>query len=92
MGTTLNKPLNYVNSMRIIECVGLQFTPILHNLYGAGHSANEGLAHEGPYQVEEAQFINDNRSYHFKPYLNLPTHYTPALRNHENFSYGGGAK
>ena len=21
-----------------------------------------------------------------------PTHYTPALMNHENFSYGGGAK
>ena len=25
-------------------------------------SANEGLAHEGPYQVEEAQFLNANRS------------------------------
>ena len=31
------------------------------------------------------------RSYHFKPNPNLPTHYNPALRNHENFSYGGGA-
>ena len=51
-------------------------------------SAEEGLAHEGPYQVEEAQFLNANRSYKFKPNLNLPTHYKPALRNHENFSYG----
>ena len=54
-------------------------------------SADEGLAHEGPYQVEEAQFVNRDRSYNFKPNLNLPTHYTPALKNHENFSYGGGA-
>ena len=48
---------------------------------------NEGLAHEGPYQVEEAQFVNGNISYNFKPTNSLPTHYTPALRNHENFSY-----
>ena len=54
-------------------------------------STEEGLAHEGPYQVEEAQFVNGNISYNFKPNLNLPTHYTPTLRNHENFSYGGGA-
>ena len=53
-------------------------------------SDEEGLAHEGPYQAEEAQFVNGNRSYNFKPNLNLPTHYTPTLRNHENFSYGGG--
>ena len=54
-------------------------------------SADEGLAHEGPYQVEEAQYLNANRSYTFKPNLNLPTHYTLAFRNHENFSYGRGA-
>ena len=48
-------------------------------------SVEEGLAHEGPYQVEEAQFVNGNKSYNFKPNLNLPTHYTPTLRNHENF-------
>ena len=36
--------------------------------------------------------MNEQRSYHFKPNPNLPTHYTPALRNHENFSYGGGAQ
>ena len=55
-------------------------------------SADEGLAYEGPYQVEEAQFLDANRSYNFKPNLNLPTHYTPTLRNHENFSYGCGAQ
>ena len=36
--------------------------------------------------------MNEQRAYHFKPNLNLPTHYTPSLRNHENFSYGGGAQ
>ena len=56
------------------------------------NSAEEGPTHEGSYQVEEAQYLNANRSYTFKPNLNLPTHYTPALRNHENFSYGGGAQ
>ena len=55
-------------------------------------SAEEGLNHEGPYQVEEAQYLNANKSCTFKPNFNLPTHYTPALRNHENFSYGGGAQ
>ena len=54
-------------------------------------SAQKGSNHEGPYQVEEAQYINANRSYTFKPNINLPTHYTPVLMNHENFSYGGGA-
>ena len=53
---------------------------------------DEGLAHEGPCQVEEAQFVNGNRSYNFKPNTNLPTHYTLALRNHENFSYGNGVQ
>ena len=52
--------------------------------------ADEGLAHEGPYQMEEAQFVNGNKSYNFKPNNNLPTYYTLALRNHENFSYGSG--
>ena len=51
---------------------------------------DQGLAHEGPYQVEEVQYPNGNRSYKFKPNNNLPTHYTLALRNHENLSYGGG--
>ena len=51
----------------------------------------EGSANEDPYAVEEANYQNEQRSYHFKPNTNLPTHYNPALRNHENFSYGGGA-
>ena len=47
---------------------------------------------EGPnHEIEEAQYLNANKRSTFKPNLNLPTHYTPALRNHENFSYGGGA-
>ena len=44
-------------------------------------SAEEGLTHEGPYQVEEAQFVNGNRSYNLNPNLNLATHYTSTLRN-----------
>ena len=52
---------------------------------------DEGLTHDGSYQVDKARFLNANRSYTFKPNLNLPTHYTPALKNHEKFSYGGGA-
>ena len=53
---------------------------------------DEGLAQDGPYQQEEVQFINGNRSYNFKPNTNLPSHYTPALGNHENFSYGLAAQ
>ena len=34
-------------------------------------SVEEGLTHEGPYQVEEAQYLNANRSYNFKPNLNI---------------------
>ena len=48
---------------------------------------DEGFANDGPYHVEEVQLVNGNRSYNFKPNTNLPAHYTPALRNHENFSY-----
>ena len=55
-------------------------------------SAKEGPNHEGSYQVEEAQYLNANMSYTFKPNLNLRTHYTPALRNRENFLYSGGAQ
>ena len=52
----------------------------------------EGLSHEGLYQVEEAQFVSDNISYNFKPNSNLSTHYTPALRTHEKFSYRSGVQ
>ena len=53
--------------------------------------SDEGPIEEEPYQVEETKYMSEQRSYHFKPNPNLPTHYTPALRNHENLSYGGGA-
>ena len=46
---------------------------------------------EDAYEVEEANYVNEPRSYQFKMNPNLPTHYSPALRNHENFSYGGEA-
>ena len=52
----------------------------------------EGYEEEEPYQVEEAQYLNANKSYTFKPNPNLPTHYSPALRNHESFSSGGGSQ
>ena len=40
------------------------------------------------YDAEEVKYLGEPRSYHFKPNPNLPAHYHPALRNHENFSYG----
>ena len=42
------------------------------------------------YDAEEVKYLGEPRSYHFKPNPNLPAHYHPTLRNHENFSYGGG--
>ena len=59
---------------------------------GERRMSAEGPVIKEPYQVEEAQYLNANRSYTFKPNPNLPTHYTPILRNHESFSYGGGAQ
>ena len=46
---------------------------------------------EDSYGAKEVKYMNEPRNYHFKPNPNLPTHYSPALRNHENFSYGGEA-
>ena len=43
------------------------------------------------YDTEEVKYLGEQRNYHFKPNTNLPTHYHPALRNHENLSYGEGA-
>ena len=51
-----------------------------------------GPVEEEPYQVEETKYMSEQRSFHFKPNPNLPTHYTTTLRNHENLSYGGGAQ
>ena len=55
-------------------------------------SSVERPVEEEPYQVKETKYMNEQRSYHFKPNPNLPTHYTLALRKHENFSYGGGVQ
>ena len=33
------------------------------------NSADKGPTHEGSYQVKEAQYLNSNRSYIFKPNL-----------------------
>ena len=82
----MNKMGNHERRMHSTNKVGIVYENEKRN------SAKEGLTHEGPYRVEEAQYLNANRSYNFKPNLNFPTHYTPALRNHENFSYGEGAQ
>ena len=91
-----------LNKMSAIEA---KLDALMHRVDKRMHSANEigaveregrvnnadGRAAKGSYAVEEANYLNEQRAYHFKPNPNLPTHYTPALRNHENFSYGGGA-
>ena len=56
-------------------------------LKGSAERATE----EQFYDAEEVKYLGEQRNYHFKPNTNLPAHYHPALRNHENFSYGGGA-
>ena len=58
------------------------------HLVGIVENEQRVLNDEGLSNVEEVQFFNCNRSYNFKLNTNLPTHYTPALRNHEIFSYG----
>ena len=69
----------------------------LHSAHEMGAMERKGMrrssevpTEEDSYGVEEAKYMNEPRSYHFTPNPNLPTHYNPALRNHENFSYGGG--
>ena len=92
-----------LNKMSAIEA---KLDALMHRVDKRMHSANEigaveregrvnnaeGHATEGSYAVEEVNYLNEQRVYHFKPNPNLPTHYTLALRNHENFSYGGGAQ
>ena len=73
-----DKKLHFANEIGAVERGGIR-------------RSVEGSADEDPYAVEEANYLNEQRSYHFKPNPNLPTHYNPALRNHENISYGGGA-
>ena len=82
LDTLMNKMGNQERRMHSAHEVG----PIERNEQKSNTA--EGLGHEGPYQVEEARFLNANKSYNFMPNLYFPTRYTPALRNHENFSYG----
>ena len=70
----------------------------MHTAYEIGAVEREAMRRsaeipkeEDAYEVKEAKYVNESRNYQFKPNPNLPTHYSPALRNHENFSYGGGA-
>ena len=92
-----------VNKMSAMEA---KLDALMHRLDKRMHSANEigAVEKEGRvnnaerrtdevfYEAEEANYLNEQRAYHFKLKPNLPTHYTPALGNHENFSYGGGAQ
>ena len=92
-----------LNKMSTMEA---KLDALMHRLDKIMHTANEigaveregrvnnveGRAVEGSYAVEEANYLNEQRTYHLKLNSNLLTHYTPALRNHENFSYGGGAQ
>ena len=66
----------------------------MHYAHEIGAVEREGRVNnaEGRAAEEGANYLNEQRAYHLKPNPNLPTHYTPALRNHENFSYGGGAQ
>ena len=52
MGTTLDKPLNYVTSTRILTCTGLRFTliytPIPSPLARSLHLTREGELFEDP--------------------------------------------
>ena len=73
-----DKKLQFAHEIGVVERGGIR-------------RSAEGSADEDPYVVEEANYPNEQRSYHFKPNPNLPTHYNLALRNHENFSYDGGA-
>ena len=48
--------------------------------------AQGALMANPPLQIEDANYVN-KKSYTFRPNNNLPSHYHPGLRNHENFSY-----
>ena len=52
--------------------------------------AQRAMMANTPFQVEEANYVS-NRGYTFRPNSNLPSHYHPGLRNHENLSYGNQA-
>ena len=72
LDTIMNKMNNQEKRGHLCNEVGV--------VESVGHkcSTDEGLAHEGPYQVKEAQIVNGNRSYNFKPNNNLqPTAHQP---------------
>ena len=84
LGAIMNKMNNQERISHSVNEVGIMERVEQKNI------VDQRLAHEGLYQIAEASYINGDMSYNFKPNNNLPTHYTPALRNHENLSYGGG--
>ena len=61
------KRMNFAHEIRAVERDGIR-------------RSVGGLIDEDPYQVEEVNYLNEQRSYHFKSNPNLPTHYTPAAR------------
>ena len=76
LGAVMNKLVSNERSMHTAHEVGA--------VNEGTRSSVEGPIEEEPYQVKEAKYMSEQRSYHFKPNPNLPTHYTPELRNHEN--------
>ena len=67
----------------------------MHTAHEIGVVERELLRGSADVPTEElfydAEELGEPRSYHFKANPNMPAHYHPTLRNHENFSYGGGA-
>ena len=105
-GSSIKAKGNGMIELNKISAIEAKLDALMHRVDKRMHSAHEiraveregrvnnaeGRAEEGSYAEEEANYLNEQRAYHFKPNPNLPTHYTLALRNHENFSYGGGAQ
>ena len=54
------------------------------------HTAQEIGAVEREVMRINAEIPTEEDSYGVEVNPNLPTHYSPTLRNHENFSYSGG--
>ena len=78
--------------MRGNGLIGLDRSTVIEAKLDAVMNKLSSNEEEEPYKVEETKCMNEQRSYNFKPNPNFPTHYSLALRNHESFSYGGGAQ
>ena len=66
----------------------------MHTAHEIGAVEREQMRRSAEVPTEEDSYGDEEVKYiepRIKPNPNLPTHYSPALRNHENFSYGGGA-